>query len=153
MILKVVPLCRACSCRTHHVALISQSVRGERVRAREGPGFFNVRSRFDYSYVCVEKARTFTHGNTAVSAAKSAGCRSRPARSRPAPGMYKSYRGKRPEKGARALGRRYISPFSTTVQYSSNRRRYSIVLYPVPGYSTVPYSILFVFIALLFVVV
>ena len=50
-------------------------VRGERVRAREGPGFFNVRSRFDYSYVCVEKARTFTHGNTAVSAAKSAGRR------------------------------------------------------------------------------
>ena len=132
MILKVVPLCRACSCRTHHVALISQSVRGERVRAREGPGFFNVRSRFDYSYVCVEKARTFTHGNTAVSAAKSAGCRSRPARSRPAPGMYKSYRGKRPEKGARALGRRYISPFSTTVQQYS-----IIVVYIVIGVGTV----------------
>jgi hypothetical protein len=50
-------------------------VRGERVRAREGPFFFNIHSRFDYSWVCVEKERTFTHGNAAVSAAKSAGRR------------------------------------------------------------------------------
>ena len=73
--LKVISLRLCRSGALAAAALISQSVRGERVRDREGLAFFNVHYRLDYSSACVEKGQTFTHGNAAVSAAKSAGRR------------------------------------------------------------------------------